>query len=110
MTKLSIEICGIEFPNPIWTAAGPTGANAEMMLLAADGGAGGLVAKTISVVPAKVPIPNIASPFSGSLLNAEKWSELDYRQMIEIEFPRARKAGIPIVASIGYSPDDLTIL
>jgi dihydroorotate dehydrogenase (NAD+) catalytic subunit len=110
MANLKVNICGIEFPNPIWTAAGPTGANAEMMLLAAEGGAGGLVAKTISVQPAQVPIPNIASPFPGSLLNAEKWSEIDYQKMIEVEFPAAQKAGIPIIASIGYVPDDLTVL
>ena len=110
MTDLRVNICGIDFPNPIWTAAGPTGANAQMLLLAAQGGAGGLVAKTISVNPARVPIPNIASPFPGSLLNAEKWSEIDYRKMIDTEFPAAQKAGIPIIASVGYTPDELTIL
>jgi len=110
MTDQKVKICGINFPNPIWTAAGPTGANARMMLLAAKGGAGGLVAKTISVHPARVPIPNIASPFPGSLLNAEKWSEFDYRKMIEKEFPKVKKTGIPIIASVGYTPEELIIL
>jgi len=110
MAKLNVNICRIDFPNPIWTAAGPTGANARMMKQAAEGGAGGLVAKTISIKPAMVPIPNIASPFPGTLLNAEKWSEVDYKEMIETEFPEARKTGIPIIASIGYTPEDLEIL
>lgn len=110
MKDQKVKICGIDFPNPIWTAAGPTGANARMMLLAAKGGAGGLVTKTISVNPARVPIPNIASPFPGSLLNAEKWSEIDYRIMINKEFPQAKKSGIPIIASVGYTPEELIIL
>ena len=110
MPNLKTTICGIEFPNPIWTAAGPTAANAEAMLSAAQGGAGGLTAKTISVNPARVPTPNISSPFPGSLLNAELWSELSYRQFIDEELPAARKSGLPIIASVGYSPEDLAFL
>jgi dihydroorotate dehydrogenase subfamily 1 len=110
MANLKTKICGITFPNPIWTAAGPGGANANKLLEAAQGGAGGLVAKTISVMPARVPIPNISSPSPGSLLNAELWSELDYQKFIEQELPRAKASGIPIIASLGYSPDDLRFL
>jgi len=110
LAEIRITICGIDFPNPVWTAAGPTGANARMMLLAAEAGAGGLVAKTLSVRPARVPIPNIASPFPGSLLNAEKWSEVNYQQFIEQELSQVSKCGIPVIASIGYTPEDLEIL
>lgn len=110
MANLKTKICDIEFPNPIWTAAGPTSADAEMLSQAAEGGAGGLVTKTISVQPARVPIPNITSPFSGSLLNAELWSEIDYREFIEKELPQVRSLGLPVIASLGYSPNDLEIL
>ncbi len=110
MTDLETRISGISFPNPIWTAAGPGGASAEKLLEAAAGGAGGLVAKTISVTPARVPIPNIASPFPGSLLNAELWSEIPYRQFIEKDLAAAKTAGIPLIASVGYTPKDLRIL
>jgi dihydroorotate dehydrogenase subfamily 1 len=110
MADIQTKICGISFPNPIWTAAGPGGANAEKLLEAARGGAGGLVAKTISVSAAKVPIPNISSPSPGSLLNAELWSELDYEKFIAEELPKARSSGLPLVASLGYSPEDLRIL
>ncbi len=110
MTNLRTKICGIQFPNPIWTAAGPTSANADMLSQAAKGGAGGLVTKTISVQPARVPIPNISSPFSGSLLNAELWSEIDCQDFIEKELPQVRSLGLPVIASLGYSPKDLEIL
>ena len=110
MANIQTKICNIEFPNPIWTAAGPTSANAEMLRQAAEGGAGGLVTKTISVQPARVPIPNIYSPFSGSLLNAELWSEMDYRDFIEQELPQVKSLGLPLIVSLGYSPKDLEIL
>jgi dihydroorotate dehydrogenase subfamily 1 len=110
MADLKTTIWGIEFPNPVWTAAGPGGADAAMLLRAARGGAGALVAKTISVKGARVPTPNISSPFSGSLLNAELWSEHDYRHFIDKELARLPKAGVPVIASVGYSAEDLALL
>jgi dihydroorotate dehydrogenase (NAD+) catalytic subunit len=110
MANLRTKIFGIKFPNPIWTAAGPNSANAQMLSQAAEGGAGGLVTKTISVQPARVPIPNISSPFAGSLLNAELWSEIDYRNFIEKEMPQIKSLGLPVIVSVGYSPHDLEIL
>jgi dihydroorotate dehydrogenase subfamily 1 len=110
MADLRVKVCGIEFPNPIWTAAGPGGADGELLLRAAKGGAGGLVTKTLSVTPARTPVPNLASPFSGSLLNAELWSELDYKRFLAEELPKARQSGLPVVVSLGYSPEDLAVL
>ena len=110
MVDLRAKVCGIEFLNPIWTAAGPGGADGDLLLEAARGGAGGLVTKTLSVNPARVPVPNLASPFSGSLLNAELWSELDYRRFLAKELPKARQAGLPLVVSLGYSPEELAVL
>lgn len=110
MAELKTTIWGIEFPNPIWTAAGPGGADGAMLLRAARGGAGALVSKTISLEGARVPAPNITSPFSGSLLNAELWSEHDYRRFIERELPQAREAGIPLIASVGYNAEELAVL
>ena len=110
MADLKTTICGIEFPNPVWTAAGPGGADAPMLLRAARGGAGALVAKTISMEGARVPTPNIVSPFFGSLLNAELWSEHDYHHFIDRELPQLRDAGVPVIASVGYSADELAVL
>ncbi len=110
MAKIDTDIWGIHFPNPIWTAAGPGGANAEKLLEAARGGVGGLVTKTVSVKPARVPIPNISSPLPGSLLNAELWSELDYESFISRELPKAKTAGLPLIVSLGYSAQDLSLL
>jgi dihydroorotate dehydrogenase subfamily 1 len=110
MADLTIRLWGIEFPNPVWTAAGPGGADASMLLRAARGGAGGLVAKTISLEGAQVPTPNISSPLSGSLLNAELWSEHEYRHFIDRELSQLRDTGVPVIASVGYSAEELAAL
>jgi len=40
MAKLSVQICGLEFLNPILPAAGPPSRNGAMLQAAAVGGAG----------------------------------------------------------------------
>jgi dihydroorotate dehydrogenase subfamily 1 len=106
---LSTEICGIRFPNPVLTAAGPPVRDGAAMLACAEGGAGGLVSKTISVVAAVVPTPNMAEIPHG-FLNAELWSELPPERWIETEYTMARTAGLPLVVSLGYSPEDIASL
>jgi len=60
MAKLRVQICGLNFLNPILPAAGPPSRDGTMLQAAAKGGAGGLVTKTISVHPADVPRPCMA--------------------------------------------------
>ena len=61
-------------------------------------------------MPARVPIPNIASPFAGSLLNAELWSEHHYERFLAEELPPLKARGIPIIVSVGYSAEELAVL
>jgi len=110
MADIKTEICGIKFPNPVFTAAGPTAADYKMLLKARNGGAGGLVTKTISVIPAKVPIPNISFLPPNSLMNAELWSEMDYKKFISEEMTKIKELNLPVIASVGYSPEDLAFL
>jgi len=72
----------------------------------ANKGAGALVSKTISVEPAEVPRPNLAK-IGESLINAEKWSEIPLSQWVKEELPKAKEAGLPLIASIGYSASDV---
>ena len=133
MIDISVEIAGIKLRNPVMTAAGPTSRDAEALIEAARNGAGGLVAKTIGVKPAEVPRPCIATVDRGEtdclflatinnrvvrssraklvlprgLLNAELWSDMPYQQWIEREYAMAKQTGLPVIASMGYSADDL---
>ncbi|MGY5874573.1 MAG: 4Fe-4S binding protein [Candidatus Thorarchaeota archaeon] len=113
MANISVEIAGMKFRNPILTAAGPASKDGMTLLNAAAGGAGGIVAKTVSVKPADVPKPNMVAVQRGrvesrrGILNAELWSELPLERWLEHEYPVALSSGLPLIASLGYTPDDV---
>ncbi len=109
MADLKVEIGGIKFQNPVLPAAGPPVWNGRAMVKCAQGGAGGLVSKTISVEGATAPTPNMAE-IRGGFLNTELWSELPPQQFIEREFPLARETGLPLIVSLGYSAEDIASL
>jgi dihydroorotate dehydrogenase subfamily 1 len=109
MADLSIEIAGLVLRNPVMPAAGPPGWNGEAMKACAEGGAGAIVAKTVSVEPAVVPTPNMAQ-IPGGFLNTELWSEMPVEQFIEREFAVAKEAGVPLIVSLGYAADEIAQL
>jgi len=116
MADISVDLMGLRLRNPVLTAAGPTSRDGMTLLNAAAGGAGGLVAKTVSVSPAEVPRPNIIALEQGrigsrrGLLNAELWSELPLETWLEREYPIALSSGLPLIASVGYTPDDVRLI
>ena len=109
MADLRVEVCGLKFRNPVLPAAGPPVRNGEAMAACADGGAGGLVSKTVSVRAAEVPTPNMAE-IRGGFLNTELWSELPPEQWLEREYARAKETGLPLIISLGYSASDIASL
>jgi len=109
MADLSVEVAGLRFRNPVLPAAGPPGRTGRALVRCAEGGAGGLVAKTISVTAARPPIPNIAE-ISHGMVNSELWSELPPERWFEREYPLAKTAGLPLIVSLGYSADDIAEL
>lgn len=109
MVRMDQMINGVSFRNPVLTAAGPNTGTLGRMLEASQGGAGGIVTKTISVKPAKDPRPTISrSPLQG-LYNCETWSERPYEDFLP-EYLEIKKTGLPLIVSIGYSPRDVTTL
>jgi dihydroorotate dehydrogenase subfamily 1 len=114
MADLAVEIAGIQFRNPVLTAAGPTSRDGESLLKAASGGAGGLVTKTVSVKPAIVTKPNMAVLQPGKvgsrrgMLNAELWSEIALEKWVQREYSMALSSGLPVIASIGYTPQEVS--
>ncbi len=102
MANLRVNICGLEFRNPILPAAGPPSKDGATLQAAANGGAGGLVTKTISVEPAEVPRPCMAE-IRGGFLNTELWSELPKEQWIDTEYKLARATGLPVIVGLGYT-------
>lgn len=111
VADLRVKLCGIEFANPVMPAAGPPVRNADCILAAAKGGAGGIVTKTISVKGAEVPRPCMEDIGDGNgLLNTELWSEMSPEVWIESEYKRCRAAGLPVIISIGYKAEEIKAL
>ena len=106
MADLSVQIAGIRFPNPVLTAPGPPVRDGAACVRCAEGGAGGVVTKTISSTAAEPPIPNIAEIPHG-MVNTELWSELPPEQWIEGEYAIARTVRVPLVVGLGYSAADI---
>lgn len=104
-----VDFCGLTLRNPVLPAAGPPGWNGEALRRCAEGGAGGLVTKTISVAGAHVPTPNMAA-VRGAFLNTELWSELPPQVWLEHELPLARATGLPLIVSLGYRAEDIAAL
>ncbi len=109
MAQRAVTVNGITFSNPVLPAAGPNVRSAALLQAAVDGGAGGIVTKTVSVRPAVDPRPTLAKGSGGGMQNCETWSETPVEEMLEAY--RAVKArGVPLVCSLGYHPDELRTL
>jgi dihydropyrimidine dehydrogenase (NAD+) subunit PreA len=130
---LNVSVAGIPLRNPVLTAAGPTSRDGKTLVQAAQGGVGGLVAKTVSLKPAEVPRPNMQTldraqsqwllamaiqnrivklervQVRGAygLLNHELWSDKPYQKWLKHEYPIAKKTGLSLIASVGYKPEEL---
>lgn len=81
MTDLSIEICGIRYPNPFVLASGPPGTNAKVIKRSFELGWGGIVCKTISLESDKVIN---CVPRYGKLKNRKDQKEVIGFQNIEL--------------------------
>jgi len=109
MAKLAVDLCGIHFANPVMPAAGPPVRDGLTCRAAAQGGAGAIVTKTISIHPAEVPRPCMADVKSG-FLNTELWSELSKEQWLAHEYRIVKDTGLPVIVGLGYTADQISEL
>lgn len=113
MADITVEVCGMHFRNPVLPAPGPNVRDGRMLEETTHGGAGALVAKTISVDAAPVPMPHMAN-IKGGFLNTELWSEMPPERWIMHEFDIARRAAdeaeIPLIISMGYNAQEISQL
>jgi dihydroorotate dehydrogenase subfamily 1 len=67
------------------------------------------VAKTISTRAAQPPTPNMAEIAHG-MVNTELWSEMPPERWLDTEYALARSSGLPLIVSLGYTPDEIAEL
>ena len=107
MADLSVELCGIDLPNPLVLASGPLSWCAEAIRSAFDAGAAAVVTKAIRPDPPVNPVPHMAQAGPRSLLNTEGWSDLPARQWIEEELPSLADRNGVVIASTGHTPSEV---
>ncbi len=106
MVDLRTNIAGIELRNPVLPAAGPNVKDASAMFSAWDSGAGGIVSKTVSVKPADDKRPTIRRTICSGIVNCETWSETPLVTFLG-DLHKVKSAGCPLIASIGYKPNEV---
>lgn len=99
-------MCGLRLTNPVIAGAGPLGKNADVMKKAAEGGAAAVVTQTIKIESCKMPRPFLAK-IRENLLSADGWSEIQAEIWVREELKKAKKIGIPLIASIGGEPEEI---
>ena len=109
MADLTTAVGSVTLRNPVLPAAGPNVRTGALLRAAADGGAGGLVGKTVSVRPADDTRPTIRRTAAAGLTNSETWSEIPVERYIA-HLLAAKETGLPVIASIGYSPTEVARL
>jgi dihydroorotate dehydrogenase (NAD+) catalytic subunit len=100
---LSVDLCGVQLPNPLVLASGIWGSSAETLVRAAREGAGAVTAKSISLEPRSGhPNPTVLD-WGAGLINAVGLSnpgaEAGVRMLAEAR-QGLEPVGVPLIASV----------
>lgn len=97
---------GNEIQSPIIVGSGPLSYGANGMIALHQNGAGAVVTKTINRYAADNPYHHMIKCDTDTLINCEKWSDYSMQQWLNEEIPKAVKAGVACIASVGHTVDD----
>ncbi|MGL4633736.1 MAG: 4Fe-4S binding protein [Cetobacterium sp.] len=107
MANIKVNFAGLEYDNPVIVAAGPPSKDAQAIKEAIEGGAAGVVAKTISSEAAEIPKPCMYDFKGNHFLNTELWSELSPEHWVEQEYEKCKIKGEPLIIGLGYVKEDI---
>lgn len=100
MTDMKVNVCGIEFKNPIITASGTFGFGAEFGEYAALSEYGGITVKGLTLAPrAGNKPPRIAETPSG-ILNSVGLQNPGVKYFVEHDMPTLKNSGTNIITNI----------
>lgn len=105
--RMSVEISGVRFKNPVLTASGTFAYGLEFSHLMDLSAIGGIVVKGLSMKPIKGnPPPRIYETASG-MLNAIGWQNIGAVEFVTKKLPALRKFDTRIIANIvGFDLQD----
>lgn len=104
---MRIDLLSMKLSNPFILGSGPLSYGAQGIIRASEIGIGAVVTKTIRDERAQNPTPHILTNGSGTLINAEKWTDLSPREWVEEELPRAVDSGAKVIASLGHTKEEV---
>lgn len=107
---ISTTLCGIKLQSPFIYSSGPLIYGLDGMLRAHKAGAGAVVTKTLRLERALNPTSHISALDRTTLINCEKWADMDADQWFEHDIPEAVNAGAVVIASLGQTPEEVGAL
>lgn len=106
---LGIEFLGFKLRSPLIAAAGPPTKDYLSVRKLVQVGIGAVITKTILLEPSVNPRPCLYRG-PGYFLNTERCSTIPLSQWLEWELPRMKELPVPIIASIGMTPEEVAEL
>lgn len=107
--KLSVELLGVHFDNPLLPASGPSVGSLHSLEFFNDSKVGGMVTKTISIEGADVPKPCIVGN-NHTIYNTELWSEWPLTEWTDKILPSLTKIQKkPLIVCAGYTSEDFKV-
>lgn len=105
--QLEIEIAGVRFNNPVWTASGTCGYGLDMADLIDLNRLGGICTKGLSAKPMRGNAPWRIVETHGGMLNAIGLQNIGARAFVEEKLPELRKYDTRIIPNVfGYTIEE----
>ena len=106
-SQLEIEIAGVRFNNPVWTASGTCGYGLDMAELIDLNRLGGICTKGLSAKPMRGNAPWRIVETHGGMLNAIGLQNIGARAFVADKLPQLRNYDTRIVPNVfGYTIDE----
>lgn len=104
---LAIEIAGVSFDNPVWTASGTCGYGLDMAELIDLDKLGGICTKGLSARPMRGNAPWRIVETHGGMLNAIGLQNIGARAFVEEKLPALRRFNARIIPNVfGYTIEE----
>ena len=105
--QLEVEIAGVRFNNPVWTASGTCGYGLDMAPLIDLNKLGGICTKGLSAKPMRGNAPWRIVETHGGMLNAIGLQNIGARAFIEDKLPELRRYDTRVIPNVfGYTIDE----